>query len=552
LDYYTILAQRIHIEREFAGKRIETVRLHEKKLFLGFECESALKLACVPDMPYILTIPQRFIPLKKSHTWYSSQFDGCILEKLSMIHGDRILIFHLDSGNRLVFEMTGRHANLILVDEENIISGALRVITPKESGFREVRPGVRYTPPPARQFPDPLWAPLPLLERSLKESESSITEALASRVCAGSRLFAQEAVARAEIDPEIPSIHISSDNVFCILKIVAQMTESIEKGGGGGTIVRGADGLPRDVFPLKMVSAGPRDLHIEDLNEVIELYAKKRETGLEKRSLTKFVSGTLTREERSLRATMKKIERERGTSTEPELLEHRGNTILANLRLIHRGMSSVTMPDPYSSGEIEIELNPALDGPANAERMFARARKLRSASRIAEERLSAISSRLEEIKAEHDHLAKIETVRELKTIAARYERHRSKERGVDTDQPFPRRFVSVSGLEIIVGRNNNENDALVRWAHKDDIWLHAQGVGGSHVILRTHGKKQSPDRKSIEQASAIAAYYSKAKTSAVVPVAYTPVKYVVKRKGQGPGQVTYTREKVVFVEPGLP
>jgi len=551
VDYYTILAQRIHIEREFAGKRIETVRLHEKKLFLGFEYESALKLACVPDMPYLLTIPQRFIPLKKSHTWYSSKFDGRILEKLSVIHGDRVLILHLDSGSRLVFEMTGRHANLILVNDENIISGAMRVITPKESGFREVRPGVRYTPPPARQFPDPLWAPLPLLERSLKESESSITEALASRVCAGSRLFAQEAVARAEIDPEIPSSHISSDNVFRILKIVAQITESIEKGGGGGTIVRGADGLPRDVFPLKMLSAGSHDLYIEDINEAVEEYAREREIGLEKRSLTKLISGTITREERSLRATIKKIERERGTSSEPELLEHRGNTILANLRLIHRGMSSVTLPDPYSSEEIEIELNPALDGPANAERMFARARKLRSASRITEERLSAIGKRLEELQAEHEHLAKIETVRELKTIAARYERRRSKER-VDTDQPFPRRFVSVSGLEIIVGRNNNENDALVRWARKDDIWLHAQGVGGSHVILRTHGKKQSPDRKSIEQASAIAAYYSKAKTSSVVPVAYTPVKYVVKRKGQGPGQVTYTREKVVFVEPKLP
>ena len=143
-------------------------------------------------------------------------------------------------------------------------------------------------------------------------------------------------------------------------------------------------------------------------------------------------------------------------------------------------------------------------------------------------------------------------MKELKTIAARYERLQSKERAVDADQPFPRRFVSVSGLEIIVGRNNNENDELVRWAHKEDIWLHAQGVGGSHVILRTHGKKQSPDHTSIEQASAIAAYYSKAKTSSIVPVVHTPVKYVVKRKGQGPGQVTYTREKVVFVEPKLP
>ena len=102
-----------------------------------------------------------------------------------------------------------------------------------------------------------------------------------------------------------------------------------------------------------------------------------------------------------------------------------------------------------------------------------------------------------------------------------------------------------------MGRSDTENDELVRWARRNDFWLHAQNIGGSHVILRSPGK-QNPDQRSIQQAAAVAAYYSKGKTSAVVPVVCTPVKYVVKRKGQGPGKVTYTREKVLFVEPGLP
>ena len=79
----------------------------------------------------------------------------------------------------------------------------------------------------------------------------------------------------------------------------------------------------------------------------------------------------------------------------------------------------------------------------------------------------------------------------------------------------------------------------------------AQSIGGSHVILRSPGK-QNPDHRSLEFAAAITAHYSKGKTSAVVPVVWTRVKYVVKRKGQGPGQVHYTHEKVLFVEPGLP
>ena len=139
----------------------------------------------------------------------------------------------------------------------------------------------------------------------------------------------------------------------------------------------------------------------------------------------------------------------------------------------------------------------------------------------------------------------------LKIIATKHKKIQTSATVFDADEKFPRRFRSVSGLEIIVGRNDRENDELIRWAHKNDFWLHAQNIGGSHVILRSPGR-QSPDHKSIELAAAIAAYYSKAKTSAVVPVACTQVKYVVKRKGQGPGKVTYTREKVLFVQPGVP
>ena len=76
-------------------------------------------------------------------------------------------------------------------------------------------------------------------------------------------------------------------------------------------------------------------------------------------------------------------------------------------------------------------------------------------------------------------------------------------------------------------------------------------VSAGRTSSLRHGK-QPPDHHSLEQAAAIAAYYSKAKTSGIVPVVQTLVKYVVKRKGQGPGQVTYTREKVLFAEPGLP
>jgi len=247
------------------------------------------------------------------------------------------------------------------------------------------------------------------------------------------------------------------------------------------------------------------------------------------------------------------VERDRKKQTESEKLERIANTIMANLHLIRRGMTSVSLPDPYGTEEkTTVELDPFLPPSANAERYFARARKLKSAARRSEEKSSEIKRRLAEIARERERLESLEDIKELRAAAPPYAKRPGRARTPDEDRPFPRRFTSVSGLEIVVGRNDKENDELLRWARKNDLWLHAQGVGGSHVILRRPGNKQEPDRRSIEQAAAIAAYYSKAKTSAVVPVVCTRVKYVVKRRGQSPGQVTYTREKVIFTEPGIP
>ena len=218
---------------------------------------------------------------------------------------------------------------------------------------------------------------------------------------------------------------------------------------------------------------------------------------------------------------------------------------------MQRGLESVTLPDLYGPGEVEIELDPTLDCPANAKRLFVRARKFRAALRHNYERVEELRRQIGELQAEYSRFESIDDLRELRKLAATFATMSSPDRNRDNDRPFPRRLRSPSGLEIIVGRNDHENDELVRWAGKNDIWLHAQGVGGSHVVLRSPGR-QNPDHQSIELAAAVAAYYSKAKTSSVVPVVWTHVKHVVKHKGQGPGQVHYSREKVLFVEPALP
>ena len=549
MDYYTIVAQRAILDREFTGCCVDTVRLKDfNTLYLGFEGDRALRLACIPDMPYLHTIEKRFIPRRDAQDWHLSRFAGKRLIEIARTPGDRILSFIFESGFRIVFEMTGRNANLIIVNPEGVISGATRIITGKESGFRSVRPGVAYAPPPSRDIPDLEDSSADELSELLDSRGGMVLPALAA-LCGGSKLFAVEALALAEIDPLSAVDSLSADANYRLFDAARELARIIGKGGEGGVVVMdGKEDFPRDIFPLPMAAATGRDRYYENLNDAVIDYSREREIALEHRSLRHLITGALDREERNLRTTMMKIERDRGEESEPERLERRANTILSSLHLLSRGMTVATLPDPWGEGMVEIELDPMLDGHANAQRLFIRARKLRDGAQVTEERISIIRDRLNEILAERERLASLEDIHALRVMAVRYARRNALSREQEEAERFPRRFISVSGLEIIVGRSDAENDELIRWARRSDVWLHAQGVGGSHVILRSPGK-QMPDHRSIEQAASFAAYYSKAKTSAIVPVAWTLLKYVVKRKGQGPGQVTYTREKVVFVEP---
>ena len=119
-------------------------------------------------------------------------------------------------------------------------------------------------------------------------------------------------------------------------------------------------------------------------------------------------------------------------------------------------------------------------------------------------------------------------------------------------QAHPRRYRTSTGWSVWAGRNNKENDVLThKMSAQNDLWFHAQGYSGSHVVLRSEGRKEAPSKKTIEEAAALAAYWSKGKTAKKVSVAYTMVKHVTKPRGGTPGQALLRREKTIVVEPAL-
>ncbi|MEZ4649680.1 MAG: NFACT RNA binding domain-containing protein [Candidatus Eisenbacteria bacterium] len=126
-------------------------------------------------------------------------------------------------------------------------------------------------------------------------------------------------------------------------------------------------------------------------------------------------------------------------------------------------------------------------------------------------------------------------------------------RGRDDSKFRPRTYTTSDGWTVIVGRTNVENDYVtMKVAKQDDYWFHAHGVPGSHVVLKRDGRKDNPSRKTIEEAAAIAAFYSKARNSGRAPVIYTLKKYVTKPRKAKAGLVMCTRETSIMVKPMNP
>lgn len=248
----------------------------------------------------------------------------------------------------------------------------------------------------------------------------------------------------------------------------------------------------------------------------------------------------LSRRIDALRADLDKAARYRGYDRYGELLK-------ANLARISKGHEQVTVVDYFDSSmaELTIPLDPTKSPRGNMEEYFKKHRKYLAADREIRPRLDAAERSLASIREQRRAIEAGEMEAEGPPTPPR-ERRREAKREQSRSGPF-RRFTSSDGFAIYVGRNARENDELtLKFARGDDIWLHARGAPGSHVVMRME-RGGSPPPDSLRDAATLALLYSDLKKSGKGEVIYTRRKWVKKAKGQPPGAVIVTQEKSLFV-----
>ena len=229
-------------------------------------------------------------------------------------------------------------------------------------------------------------------------------------------------------------------------------------------------------------------------------------------------------------------------STERLSHSQKGDLVMANLHSIATGAKKALLYDFYHDREVELRLNPDLSPQKNAEVSYQKARNEHLA---AEARKRVETLRWEQLglwQARQAQLAATTSPTMMSALQAEWQGNALAE------ESAPFNGFDLAGYTILVGRNAQNNDELVRCTHKDDLWLHARDATGSHVVIKRKGLAPPPDFV-IEQAAETAAWFSKRRTDSLCPVIVTEKKWVLKPKGAAPGAVRVLRERVVLVVP---
>lgn len=302
------------------------------------------------------------------------------------------------------------------------------------------------------------------------------------------------------------------------------------------------------------------------VNDLVDAYFRSVQLRTEIQQLKDRIRSELKTEQDKLEHRLNSAEKLLETSKEQDRYKKFGDLILAHLGEINLGQSELDCSDLYSDNgsTMKIELNPNLTGSQNAQhyyRLFAKSRMRTKTAIVSKE--DALQ-RLADVRSCSEVLEKADSMQDLQSLKEKVlDRGKRSEaparspqnQGPQKDRPAHQRLMSTrssDGFTIIVGRNKQENDLLVtRLTQAHDIWMHAQGLEGAHVVVKLPNRKDPP-LTTLKEAAQLAARFSRTGLGGKIKIAYTYGKYVHKVGKDKPGLVRYENEKTLEVDTTAP
>ncbi|MED4989028.1 NFACT family protein [Parageobacillus toebii] len=488
--------------------------------------------------------PPMFCMLLRKH------LEGSIIEAIRQVDFDRIITIETKGRNeigdihtrQLIIEIMGRHSNIILIDKDtNTIIDSIKHLSPAVNRYRTVLPGHEYIAPPSHGKINPLEATEETVLKKIDFHAGKLAEQLVAAFSGISPLLAKEIVFRAGLANRatLPKSFISLMDEVRANRFAPAMYTNGEK--------EWFYALP---LTHLQVEAKPFDTLSELLDRFYFGKAERDRVKQQAHDLERFIANEKAKNEKKLIKLKQTLEE----AKQAEQYRLYGELLTANLYAIERGMKEIEVINYYdeNGATVTIPLDPQKSPSENAQSYFQKYQKAKNSLNVVQEQIKRTN---EEITYFNTLLQQLETaapkdVEEIREelIEQGYLRARATKQ---TKKQKPRkieldRYVASDGTEILVGKNNKQNDYLTtKLAHKDEIWLHTKDIPGSHVVIRS----KNPSEQTIAEAANLAAYFSKARQSSSVPVDYTRVRYVKKPSGAKPGFVIYENQQTIYVTP---
>ncbi len=457
-------------------------------------------------------------PKQKNRLTFFEEIDGLNIYDVSIAETDRILTIVIENDYELVFKLFSNQANVFLT---------------KKDVFVEAFKGNSNDLPSSKQIT--LYKE-PSSDLSIKEKTTFINPLLP----------------RAHLAELIAEHKLSELSNTVLIQKIEVLTNSILEEPSFRLLENGNTTLfKQSILPIST------ERNFNSVNDLIafrfKTYSHTQRLRQKKGELLK----SLKRQIKRTASGLKNLSLADKGLTRSEDYEKFAHLLMANAHIRKNVGNKIVVEDLFDAGnKIEIRLDSKLSIVENAERYYEKSRNSATSYKEALKRIPLLEGRkktLEMLIAEFQEIRKLYELQDWEKVH-REQLHELgvgiKESNAASGHPF--HVFEVQGFTVWIGKNARNNDILVQMAHKEDIWLHARGVSGSHVIIRMGNNKKLPPKTVIQEAAAYAAYNSKARGAELVPVIVTKKKYVRKVKKALPGAVIVEREEVEFVAPKNP
>lgn len=457
---------------------------------------------------------------------------------------ERIIEFYIESINelgfttskKLIFEIMGKHSNIVLVDiDTNRIVDSIKRVSIDVNRARQILPGKTYQYPPSQNK-------IPYKSAT----ENDLNKYLGSGKSVLSHIGG--------ISPAIADELASQKSPFSFLSKIIQNIKTNEV---KGYVYVDDKNIPREfhITPLKLYEDTCTRKDFPTISSAMEWYFDNKESSSRLKQKSQDLIKSLNSSLDKLYLKSQRLNEDLLKAKNSDNIRLYGELLTANMHMLKPGMNEISVINYYTNEEVTIPLSPKLSPNKNAQRYFRKFGKSKTAIKEKSIQLEETKENIKYLESVLSFIQNTKSIQEIQELRTELEETgfvRKRKNSIKTNKKKykaqPRKFITDDGFNLLVGRNNKENDYItMRIAEKNDYWFHTKDIPGSHLILQTNGRELTED--AIFQAASIAAYFSKGRDSENVPVDYVKARYVKKPSGAKPGMVIFTNNKTVWVNP---